>query len=267
MKQEFLQKYGPWALVTGAAQGLGSAFAEQLAERGLNVVLVDRQHSVLASTAFKLKEKYNVDFREVVIDLEHPNFIEKLTSETNDLEIGLLVANAAVGYVGSFAEIELETMLSGIDVNVKAALILSHTFCKAMISRKKGGIIFLASSSGYLGTPYVANYCATKAYNLILAEALWYELGKYDVDVLGFSPGATNTPSFRGSRGDLKEGEKSKGVLLPDLVADRALQVLGQAPSARPGFWATLETFVMTRLLKRGYVIKRAGDYIGGNFS
>jgi len=118
-----------------------------------------------------------------------------------------------------------------------------------------------------LGTPYVANYCATKAYNLILAESLWYELGKFGVDVLGFSPGATNTPNFRGSRGDLKEGEKAKGVMLPDDVANEALQALGRQPSARPGFWETVSTFIMTRLLRRRYVIKRAGDYIGGNFS
>ncbi len=267
MKEEFSQKYGPWALVTGAAQGLGEAFAEQLAERGVNIVLVDRQADVLALSANKLREKYSVEFRELVVDLEAPDFMEKLGRETGDLEIGLLVANAALGHVGSFPDIELEAMLSGIDVNVKAALILSHTFCKAMIARKRGGIILLASSSGYLGTPYVANYCATKAYNLILAESLWYELGKYGVDVLGFSPGATNTPSFRGSRGDIKEGEKVKGVMLPEDVANEALNALGKQPSARPGFWETLSTFIMTRFLKRRYVIKRAGDYIGGNFS
>lgn len=267
MKQEFSQKYGPWALVTGAAQGMGEAFAEQLAERGVNVVLVDRQTEILASSANKLREKYSVEFRELVVDLEAPDFMEKLGMETDDLEIGLLVANAALGHVGSFPDIELEPMLSSIDVNVKAALILSHTYCKAMIERKRGGIILLASSSGYSGTPYVANYCATKAYNLILAESLWYELGKFGVDVLGFSPGATNTPSFRGSRGDIKEGEKVKGVMLPDDVANEALQALGKQPSARPGFWETLSTFIMTRFLSRRYVIKKTGDYIGGNFS
>lgn len=267
MEHTFSEKYGPWALVTGAAQGMGEAFAEQLAERGVNIVLVDRQAEVLASSASKLREKYEVKFREVVVDLETPDFMEKLGSETDDLEIGMLVANAALGHVGSFPDIELEAMLSGIDVNVKAALILSHTFCQGMIARRRGGIILLASSSGYLGTPYVANYCATKAYNLILAESLWYELGKFGVDVLGFSPGATNTPNFRGSRGDLKEGEKAKGVMLPDDVANEALQALGRQPSARPGFWETVSTFIMTRLLRRRYVIKRAGDYIGGNFS
>jgi len=109
MEQTFSEKYGPWALVTGAAQGMGEAFAEQLAERGVNIVLVDRQAEVLASSASKLREKYEVKFRDVVVDLEAPDFMEKLGSETDDLEIGLLVANAALGHVGSFPDIGAES--------------------------------------------------------------------------------------------------------------------------------------------------------------
>ena len=265
--QDFARKYGPWSLVSGAAEGLGAAFAEVLAEIGLGVVLADRQAEKLANTADRLRQTYGSDVREVVIDLAERDFLSEITDATEGLEIGLLIANAALGEVGPFAESDLDALITTVGVNVKAPLILTHTYGRDMVERGRGGIILLASNAAYHGTPYVANYAATKAYNLVLGEGLWFELAGHGVDVLAFAPGATNTPSLRKNRSGLIEGQKTRGVMQPEDAAWAALAALGKAPSARPGLWATLETFIMTRLLSRRRVVKIAGEYINKNIN
>jgi short-subunit dehydrogenase len=127
--------------------------------------------------------------------------------------------------------------------------------------------VLLSSSSAYQGTPYVANYAATKAYILSLGEALWYEQSKHGVDALAFAPGATNTPSLRSSKKGLKEGESGFGMQLPEVVARAALSSLGRAASARPGILATLETFFISKVLSRKMAVRIAGRIIQRGFS
>jgi len=259
---EFKERFGPWALVVGAAEGLGAAFAEALAEVGLGLVLVDRKLQELQITADRLRTMYPVDVKEVVVDLADQHFLAQIMAATKGLEIGLLIANAALGEVGPFTESDLNTLLACIDVNVKAPLKLTHTYGKEMMQRKKGGIILLASNAAYQGSPYVANYAATKAYNLILGEGLWFEFARHGVDAMAFAPGATNTPGLRKAKPGLEEGKKSRGVMQPEDAAMAALAALGKTPSVRPGLWSTLETFFMTRLLNRRHAIKLAGRFV-----
>ncbi len=178
-----------------------------------------------------------------------------------------MISNAAVGHVGRFAEIELSRMVSAIDINVRATLLLTHHFCQGMIRRHRCGIVLFSSSSAYQGTPFVANYSATKAYNLCLGEALWFELFKHGVDALAFAPGATNTPSLRTSKHGLKEGDKGLNMHLPEEVALAALSSLGRSGSARPGVLATLETFFISKVLSRKVAVRIAGRIIGKGFS
>lgn len=267
LAKDFSQKYGSWALVTGGSVGMGEAFAELIASQGVSLVLTDIQSEQLEITADRLKTKYQVEVKTVVADLSAADFMTKITATTDELEIGLLIANAAVGHVGSFPELAIESMIVAIDINVRATLLLTHHFCSGMITRGKGGIVLLSSSSAYQGTPYVANYAATKAYNLALGEALWFELSQHGVDAMAFAPGATNTPSLRTSKKGLREGEKGLGMQLPEEVAMHALSSLGNSPSARPGLLATLETFFITKVLSRKRAIKIAGGIIGRNFS
>jgi len=264
---DFHEKYGPWTLVTGGAEGLGAAFGAALAKIGLGVVLVDRQAEKLACTADRLRQTYRSDVREVVVDLTDRKFLSEITAVTKDLEIGLVIANAALGEVGPFFESDIEKLTACIDVNVRAPLILTHTYSRSMVERGRGGIILLASNAAYHGTPYVSNYAATKSYNLVLGEGLWFELAGHGVDVLAFAPGATNTPSLRNAMPGLLEGQKSRGVMQPEDAALAALAALGKTPSARPGLWATLETLFMTRLLSRRRAVKIAGGYINKNLN
>ncbi|MFK7732589.1 MAG: SDR family NAD(P)-dependent oxidoreductase [Pseudomonadales bacterium] len=247
----FKHQYGPWALVTGGAQGMGAAFAAAIGEHGLNLILLDREQALLETTAATLRSTLKVDVITVCADLAEANFLDTLMEKTAQCEIGLLVACAATGHVGPFEQTPLGDMLGAVAVNVNAPLILTHHYCKPMIERQRGGVILFASSAAYQGTPYVANYGATKAYNLSLGEALWYELSKHKVDVLAISPGGTNTPGFRSANPGLKEGQKVKGVMLPEDTAAAALKALGNVPSARPSLRDTLETILMTRIFSR----------------
>lgn len=258
----FKSQYGPWALVTGGAQGMGAAFATTIGEHGVNLILLDREQALLETTAERLRTSLNVEVITVCADLAEASFLDFLLQKTEHCEVGLLVACAATGHVGPFEQTPLNDMLSAVAVNVNAPLILAHHYCQPMIERQRGGIIFFASSAAYQGTPYVANYGATKAYNLSLGEALWYELSQHKVDVLAISPGGTNTPGFRSANPGLKEGQKVKGVMLPEDTAAAALNALGNTPSARPSLRDTLETFLMTRVFSRRKAISLIGDKI-----
>ena len=255
----YYEKYGPWALVTGGAQGIGAAFAEQLAERGLDLVLVDQNAETLTARAVKLMDAHGIKVETLRVDLSQPDFFEAIRPVAASREIGMLVCNAASGAVGSFFEIPVEDLLRGVEVNCRATLILTRELGAPMLERGRGGIILIASDAAYQGTPYVANYAATKAYNLILGEGLWYEAASEGVDVIGFAPGPTNTEGQRSGNPRLKEGATPKGFMLPEPTARAALDALGRLPSDRPDWRNRLETFIATRLLSRRRAVERIG--------
>jgi short-subunit dehydrogenase len=252
-------KYGPWALVTGGAEGIGGAFADQLAERGLDLVLVDQNGDAAAARAEILSKTHGVDVRVSVVDLSEEGFYERIRPLTDDLEIGMLVCNAGVGTPGSFFHLPLEEHLRALDVNCRAGLVLTHELGSRMVERGRGGIILVGSDAAYQGTPYVASYAATKAFNLILGEGLWYEGREDGIDVLGFAPGPTNTEGQRRGNPRLREGATPKGFMLPEPTARAALAALGRVPSARPDWWNRLETFIAVRLLSRRRAVERIG--------
>ncbi len=228
----FARKYGPWALVTGAAQGLGAAFCDALAGRGLNVVLLDVQQERVAEQALAVQREHGVATLAVAADLAQRNFMEQVRERTAGLEIGLLVCNAGVGSQGLFLQQDVEYMLRQIDVNCAAPLQLAHGFGRAMAARGRGGIVFVASGSGLQGSPVFASYAASKAYDLVLGEALWYELRAAGVDVLSFIPGPTNTPGLRSAHPGLREGVATARIKLPGPTAEAALRALGRGPVA-----------------------------------
>lgn len=255
----FREKYGPCALVTGGAQGIGGAFSDQIAERGLDLILADVDEAAATQRAARIAERYGVRAEALVVDLAQPDFFTAIEPVLAEREIGLLVCNAGVGAVGSFFDIPLETLVRSVDVNCRASLVLTRLVGAPMVARGRGGIILIASDAGYQGTPYVANYAATKAYNLILGEGLWYEGREEGIDVIGFAPGPTNTEGQRRGNPRMKEGATPKGYMLPEPTARAALEALGRVPSARPGWRNKLETFIATRLLSRRGAVERIG--------
>ncbi len=260
MKQlSFAEKYGPWALVTGGASGIGAEFCSQLADRGINLVLVDIQKEMMLEHAKSLKERFGIDVITVTADLAAPAFMKKLRRASAGTEIGLLVNNAAWGSVGEFMKADRDELLRTIAVNCRAPMELAREYGPAMVARGRGGIIFLSSCAALQVTPILANYAASKSYNLILAEALWDELSHDGVDVLALCPGATNTPAFHKS-GARIENLSGMPIMESEQVVAEALASLGNRPRFIPGRVNRVATYVLTSLMSRKKSVAFSGE-------
>ena len=190
---KWLEKYGPWALVTGASSGLGAEFARQLAARGLNVALVARRAQPMEALKSELEKKHSVDVRVIPSDLSRHDFLPALLDAVKDVEVGLLVNNAGFAISGDFLKQDLSRNTELVHVNVRAPMMLAHAFGNQMATRGHGGIVFTASIVGFMAMPGWSNYAASKAYDLLLAEGIGYELKRAGVDVLALCPGTTRT--------------------------------------------------------------------------
>lgn len=189
-------RYGPWAVIAGGSEGVGTAFAEQLAEAGLNLVLVARKPGPLEETAEKARRS-GVEVRTLAIDLLAADALERVREATDDVEVGLLVVNAGAGsYASEVVDADLTKVQQTIDLNTRVPLALTQLFGAKMRDRRRGGILLLGSISGYLGNMNISFYAAAKAFSRILAEGLWLELEPYGVDVLELVPGAIRTPAL-----------------------------------------------------------------------
>lgn len=252
MKQpsRFRDRYGQWALVTGAAEGLGAEFALQLAGRGLDLVLVDIQPSPLAAVARELQRATGVQTRTVEADLSQSDFLWPVQSATDGLEVGLVISCAAATPMGPLLDRPLDEQLATLRCNSQAPLMLAHTYGRPMRDRRRGGLVFVSSMAGLQGTPLVATYAATKAFNLVLAESLWSELRRDGVDVHAVLPGPTATPGYRASA-PRTDSLAARLVMSSSDVVREALKGLGRTPSRVAGPWNRLSTFLLTRLLGR----------------
>jgi len=226
----FRERYGPWALVTGASAGIGAEFAVQLAGMGLNLVLLARRKQMIEDLAQQLESHNKIQAKTIVADLAQPDFLARVITETQSLEIGLLVNNAGFGIAGKFLDHELERELALLDLNCRAQLILTHKLGRQMAQRKRGGVIFVSSVSAFIAVPFEAGYAASKAYELFLAEALGYELAKKGVDVLTLCPGSTDTEFHQIA------GMRPFAAMPVGPVVKSALKQLGRRRVAIPGW-------------------------------
>ncbi|MCL1928494.1 MAG: SDR family NAD(P)-dependent oxidoreductase [Treponema sp.] len=272
---QFREKYGPYALVAGGSNGLGAAFAEALARRGLNLVLLAREKERLEASAKEIKKKYHVDAITFAVDLAD---YEKTKSIITGLtvSIGLLVYNAAFAPIGLFENTNEEHLSLAAAVNVKTPLLLAKLLSGQMINNAtKGGIVLMSSLAGVQGSPKLAAYAATKAFNTVLAEGLWKELQPHGIDVIGCCAGAILTPGYQQAvtsteRATASKGsplEKSKiapGTLAACDVAEQTLKALGKGPVVVPGSVNKIARFVFTRLLTKKAAIGIMSKNTGG---
>ncbi len=254
----FSQQYGPWAIVAGASEGIGASFAHALASRGLNLVLVARRAPPLVALATDLETRHGITVLPLALDLGEPDGVAGLLAATSEREIGLLVWNAALSVMGPFLDQPLDAHLMELEVNVRSPLTAVHALGGRMVARGRGGIILLSSLSGMQGTALVANYAATKAWNRVLAEGLWWELGKSGVDVLACVAGATDTPGYRGSA-PRAGSDGNVPVQSPDQVAAEALAALGRLPSIITGGRNRLAAALLARFLPRRAAVRLMG--------
>jgi uncharacterized protein len=229
----FTDRYGPWAVVAGAAVGLGAEYARQLAARGLGVVLVDRDGVALRKTAADIAAT-GARVRPLELDLARADVADAVQTATADVEIGLLVYNAAIGAVAPFLAMTPSLMQAMLDVNCRAPMLLVRALAPPMIARGRGGIVLMSSMSGNFGSARLAVYAATKAFDLVLADALWFELREHGVDVLAVQPGSTRTPGWESSQTpDMRR--PGPHVMEPAAVVAEALDALGRDPVVIPG--------------------------------
>jgi hypothetical protein len=184
---------GKWALVTGASAGIGKALAEELASGGANLVLTARRRDRLESLANDLRARHKIQTEIVVADLALPSAPEEIFRFTRgkNLEISLLVNNAGFGQYGEFPTVPTERLLEMVQVNCGAVVHLTRLYLPAMVARRGGDVLIVASTASFQAVPYISTYAATKVFDLFLAEGLAEEMKPYGVRVCALCPGGT----------------------------------------------------------------------------
>jgi short-subunit dehydrogenase len=194
---DYTKRYGEWALVVGASYGLGEALARQLASRGMNVAITARGQEKLTSAAERMRADFGVEVKTIAADLSEPNILDIVLEGLGGTQIDFIVYNAAIENGGEFIVQDLDRHLAHITVNCIAPTILVHHFAREMAERMRGGIVVCTSMAAAQGLYAWVSYGASKSYENLLGQGLWYEMKKYNVDATSFMIGSTYTPSFQ----------------------------------------------------------------------
>ena len=252
----FLDKYGQWALVTGASSGLGKEIAFHLGQIGLNVLIQGRNQDKLEEVAEHITAM-GVETKMILTDISTDDAVARMQQEIDSYDIGCFVGAAGFGTSGEFVCNSLADELDMMDVNCRAIVTMTHYFAQRFAAQKRGGIILFGSLVGFQGTPFAANYAATKAYMQILAEGLHYELKPKDVNVLCVAPGPVAT-GF-GARADMK----MNGAANPALLAPEIVKALGRKITVKPGFKSKFLLFSLA-MFPRWARIRIMANVMGG---
>ncbi|HMD24786.1 MAG TPA: SDR family NAD(P)-dependent oxidoreductase [Streptosporangiaceae bacterium] len=224
------ERYGPWAVIAGASEGMGADYARMLAAQGVNCVLVSRRQAVLDELAQGLEGAYGIQTRAIGLDLSEPDAARRLFRLTADLEVGLYISNAGADPRGSrFLDSPIDDWLTLLQRNTVTVMGACHHFAAAMKQRGRGGILIMASGAGLGGGSRIAVYAATKAFEISFAESLWSELGPHGVDVTCLVAPGTDTPALR--RLLERSGRKPEGLYASEEVARTGLRELGRGPT------------------------------------
>jgi short-subunit dehydrogenase len=233
-KSEFLKKYGPWAVVTGASEGIGAAFAVELASKGLNLVLVARREDRLEAMSRELASKFRIEVRIQPTDLASKSSALGLFINTEDLDVGLLVAAAGFGTSGPILLTNDRVESDLVEVNCAAVLQQCLHYGRRMAAKHRGGIVLFSSVVAFQGVPFSANYAASKAYIQALAEGMGEELKADGVDVLSVAPGPI--ASGFAARANMNLGQ----TMTPEVVARVSIAALGKQRTVRSGWLSKL---------------------------
>lgn len=254
----FSETYGPWAVVAGGSEGIGAAFGSELARRGCNLVLIAEREQPLLAVADQLAQRFPVQVRPYVVDLADVDAQAQLSQRLADVDVGLGIYNAAFSEVTLFNEQSLQSKLRTLDVNARGALIFCDWLAPRLSRRGRGGLLLMSSLAALQGTPRVASYAATKAFDLVLAESLWHELRRDGVDVLAACAGATRTPGYEKTK-PKHAGVLSPPIMEPEDVAKEALDALGSGPSYVVGRSNRMVVSLLSRVLGRRRAVETLG--------
>jgi uncharacterized protein len=228
---------GGSALVTGASSGIGEAFAEALAKRGMALLLAARSEDRLRTVADRLVVRHGGRVVVVPIDLSERDAARRLRDAADErgFEPDLLVNNAGLGASGPFADVPLERQLEMVHVNVEALVALTGLYVPRMVARHSGAIIHVASSAAFQPVPYLAVYAATKAFVVSFSEGLWAEARRHGVRVVAVAPGPVADTRF-GERAEMGPTFADLRSVPREQVVAEALRALEQGrPTVVPG--------------------------------
>lgn len=251
------------ALITGASSGIGEAFAETLAARGSNVILVARSKGKLEGLASRITKKCNVTAEIVVADLSEAGAPDKVFVRVQELgqRVDILINNAGFGSHGHFHSLPMDRVQAMISVNVLTLARLTHLFLTGMVERHEGIIVNVASTAAFQPVPYMAVYGASKAFVLSFSEALWAEYRSQGVRVLALCPGATQTEFFKVAGENAAMGKKRTVAS----VIQSAMRALERGKSfvvdGRLNYLMTQSI----RLAPRGVVARSAAEIMAHN--
>jgi short-subunit dehydrogenase len=250
-------------MVVGASGGIGQGFADQLAARGHELILVARDRDRLDELAARLRATHRVTVDVVAADLAREESLRALEERIRaDAELELLVNAAGIASWGRFADLDVERELDVIRVNVLAVVRLTRAALDTMLPRRRGAIVTVASLGGYIPLPFCATYGGTKAYLVNFTEALYEELRGSGVRIQVVCPGFTRTEMFARSGADAAR-MPSYIWAEPDTIARSSLAALRRdRPVCIPG--ARLRIFSMlVPFLSRAELRRRAGKFFG----
>ncbi|MEQ8808743.1 MAG: SDR family NAD(P)-dependent oxidoreductase [Imperialibacter sp.] len=194
MKKIDKEKFGPWALITGASAGIGEEFARQLASEGFDLILVARRKPLMETLGQELKQKHGIKYKVIEADLSKEAGVEKVIKGSDGLNIGLLISNAGTGKPGKFLSFSFDHLMSTIQLNAVSHIALTHHFGRKIAAAGKGGILLTGAMGAIDGLPYMANESGTKAMVQALAEALNTELKASGIHITVLVTSPTETP-------------------------------------------------------------------------
>lgn len=195
-KIAFREKYGPWAVIAGASEGTGECYARELAEMGINLVLVSRRQAALEVLGEALKTEFGIDYRAVAQDLTEDGAGLRIVEAAAGLDVGLYISNAGADGFASFFEDSTDAAHRLVRMNISTLIDAANGFGKGLLKRGKGGIIVMASGAGLGGQPNLVLYSATKAFEINFAESLWAEYHERGIDVIGIAAPIMRTPTL-----------------------------------------------------------------------
>jgi short-subunit dehydrogenase len=249
------ERYGEWALVTGASSGIGEQFARALARDGMSCVLVARREERLRALAAELEKQHGVSTRVISADLASPDGPDRLADAVDDLDVAVLLNNAGAGYAGRFDKQQTDRLGAMVQLNCVAPVVLTSRLLPGMLARGRGAIVVTGSIAGHQPLPLHAVYSATKAFDQFFGEALWQELRDRGIDVLVLEPGSTAT-EFHDVAGEVPHvGDH------PVPVVEAALEALGRQPSVVYGWFNWLRSRA-AHLAPRSVVLQGAHDVV-----
>jgi uncharacterized protein len=252
-----------YALITGAAKGIGRAIAGELASKRYNLILVDMDEAGLVQLSEELETTYGIDVQLLNIDLSAFDGVDHIFSFTRHYheQLTVVVNNAGYGLNGAFEEMTLEEQLNIIDVNIKALVKISYAYIPVLKKFDRSYLLNVGSTTSYQTVPYLNIYASTKAFVLSFTRGLRHELRNSPVSVSCLSPGSTDTDFVNRAR--MSESTKQMAArfnMTPQSVAKIAINGLfNEEAEIIPGFINKLNAVLPK------FFPKALTERIGGN--